>query len=161
MNKHRATYSNAIKCVQWFQAEIIEAYSESGADCTVVAVRGGFTGGGCSSAYTTPLPPPSSPSWQHQSSVQYPLLVKFYIMQIDNQENCSTTLLCSFNGLFSRTTWVRWHQKGRTILGFNREMMRWQWHQLDHANHLHICTLPVQIICTSSVIFQYYNSFQY
>jgi len=23
-----------------------------------------------------------------------------------------------FNGLFSRTTWVSWHQKGRTILDF-------------------------------------------
>jgi len=33
-----------------------------------------------------------------------------------------------FNGLFSRTTWVSRHQKGRTILDFNEaEMMGWQW----------------------------------
>ena len=47
---------------------------------------------------------------------------------------------CSFNCLFSKTTWVSWHQKGETILDFNEEeMMWWQWHQLDH----------MQIICTS------------
>jgi len=28
-------------------------------------------------------------------------------------------LLHPFNGLFSRTTWVIWHQKGKTILDFN------------------------------------------
>jgi len=28
----------------------------------------------------------------------------------------SIILLCPFNGLFSRTTWVSWHQKSRTIL---------------------------------------------
>ena len=28
-------------------------------------------------------------------------------------------LLHPFNGLFSRTTWVSWYQKGRTILDFN------------------------------------------
>jgi len=25
-----------------------------------------------------------------------------------------------FNGLFSRTTWVSWQQKGKTILDFNK-----------------------------------------
>ena len=44
------------------------------------------------------------------------------------------------NGLFSRTTWSSWHQKGYTNLDFTeQEMMGWQWHQLDH----------MQIICTS------------
>jgi len=28
-------------------------------------------------------------------------------------------LLNPFNGLFSRTTWVIWHQKGRIIQDFN------------------------------------------
>jgi len=42
-------------------------------------------------------------------------------------------LLHPFNGLFSRTTWVGRHQKGRTILDLmKQEMMGWQWHQLDH-----------------------------
>jgi len=37
------------------------------------------------------------------------------------------------HGLFSRTTWVSWHQKGQTNLNFNvaREIVGWQWHQLD------------------------------
>jgi len=30
----------------------------------------------------------------------------------------TTTTLNSFNGVFCRTTWVSWHQKGRTILDF-------------------------------------------
>jgi len=25
-----------------------------------------------------------------------------------------------FNGLFSRTTWISWQQKGKTILDFNK-----------------------------------------
>jgi len=45
-----------------------------------------------------------------------------------------------FNGLFSRTTWVSRHQKGKPFwILLEQEMMRWQWHQLD-------C---MQIICTS------------
>ena len=44
-----------------------------------------------------------------------------------------------FNGLFSRTTWVSWHQKGKPFwILLEQEMMEWQWHQLDH----------MQIICT-------------
>jgi len=42
--------------------------------------------------------------------------------------------------LFSRATWVNWHQKGKPFWIFlEQEMMGWQWPQLDH----------VQIICTS------------
>jgi len=38
-----------------------------------------------------------------------------------------------FNDLFSRTTWVKRHHKGRTILDFNEARdVGWQWHQLDH-----------------------------
>jgi len=45
----------------------------------------------------------------------------------------TTTLLHPFNGLFSRTTWVSWHQKGKPFwILLQREMMGWQWHQLDH-----------------------------
>jgi len=44
------------------------------------------------------------------------------------------------NGLFSRTTWVSRHQKGKSFwILLEQEMMGWQWHQLDHT----------QIICTS------------
>jgi len=55
--------------------------------------------------------------------------------------SCLSTLLLlhPFNGLFSRTTWVGQHQKGKPIwISLEQEMMRWQWHQLDH----------MQIICT-------------
>jgi len=45
-----------------------------------------------------------------------------------------------FNGLFSITTWVSRHQKGKPFwILLEQEMMGWQWHQLDH----------IQIICTS------------
>ena len=45
-----------------------------------------------------------------------------------------------FNGLFSRTTWVSRHQKGKPFwILLEQEMIGWQWHQLDH----------MQVICTS------------
>ena len=51
-----------------------------------------------------------------------------------------TTTLHPFNGLFSRTTWVSWHQTGRPFwILVQQEMMGWQCYQLDHT----------QIICTS------------
>jgi len=41
--------------------------------------------------------------------------------------------------VFSRTTWVSRHQKGKPFwILLQQEMMGWQWHQLDH----------MQIICT-------------
>ena len=50
-------------------------------------------------------------------------------------------LLHLFNGLFSRTTWVSRHQKGKPFwILLEQEMMGWQWHQLD--DHM-------QTICTS------------
>jgi len=52
----------------------------------------------------------------------------------------TTTTTTSFNSLFSRTTWVSQHQKGKPFwILLEQEMMWWQWHQLDH----------MQIICTS------------
>jgi len=42
-------------------------------------------------------------------------------------------LLLPFNGLFSRTTCISQHQKGKPVwILLEQEMMRWQWHQLDH-----------------------------
>ena len=45
-------------------------------------------------------------------------------------------LLHPFNGLFSRTTWVRQYQKGKTSPDLNEArddgVWGWQWHQLDH-----------------------------
>jgi len=58
------------------------------------------------------------------------------------QKVCSLDklLLHLFNGLFSRTTWISRHQKGKPFwILLEQEMMGWQWHQLDH----------IQIICTS------------
>jgi len=49
-------------------------------------------------------------------------------------------LLHPFNDLFSRTTWVSRHQKGKPFwILLEQEMIGWQWHQLDN----------MQIICTS------------
>jgi len=48
-------------------------------------------------------------------------------------------LLHPFNGLFSRTTWVSRHQKGKPFwILLEQQMMGLLWHQLDH----------MQIICT-------------
>jgi len=52
-------------------------------------------------------------------------------------------LLHSFNGLFSRTTWLSRYQKGKTSLDLNEARddggFGMEWHQLDH----------MQTICTS------------
>ena len=56
------------------------------------------------------------------------------------EKQLTTTTLHPFNGLFSRTTWVSRHQKGKPFwILLEQEIMRWQWHQLDH----------MQIICTA------------
>jgi len=45
-----------------------------------------------------------------------------------------------FNGLFSKITCVSWPKTAKSFwILMKQEMMRWQWHQLDH----------MQIICTS------------
>jgi len=45
----------------------------------------------------------------------------------------TTTRPTSFNGLFSRTTWVSQHQKGKPFwILLDKQMIGWQWHQLDH-----------------------------
>ena len=53
-----------------------------------------------------------------------------------------TTTLHLFSGLFSRTTWISRYQKGKTSLDLNEArgngVLGWQWHQLDHANNLHL-----------------------
>ena len=55
----------------------------------------------------------------------------------------TTIVLHPFNDLFSRTTWVSRHQKGKTSLDLNEArgdgVLWWQWHRLDH----------MQTICTS------------
>jgi len=56
------------------------------------------------------------------------------------QHRETTTTLHSFNGFFSRTTWVSQHQKGKPFwILLKQDMIGWQWHQLDH----------MQIICTT------------
>jgi len=52
------------------------------------------------------------------------------------------------NSLFSWTNWVSRHQKGRTIwILMKREIMGWQWHQLDHMQIIYTLfqtdTMPV------------------
>jgi len=69
-------------------------------------------------------------------------------------------LLHPFNGLFSRTTWVGRHQKGKPFwILLEQEMMGWQWHQLDHMqiicillqtdNHASISPMFLQAGCPS------------
>jgi len=55
------------------------------------------------------------------------------------KENVESTLLLQpFNGLFSRTTWVRRYQKGKTNLDFTGARDgEWQWYQLGH---MQVCT---------------------
>ena len=73
-------------------------------------------------------------------------------------------LLDPINGLFSRTTWVSQHQKGKTSLDLSEArdygVLEWQWHQLDHmqtsciflhtANHTNTSSLNfLQARCSS------------
>ena len=54
------------------------------------------------------------------------------------QHHCHYDILQSFNGLFSRTTWVSRYQKGKTNLDFTGARdSEWQWHQLGH---MQVCT---------------------
>jgi len=83
----------------------------------------------------------------HASSAQYSTIKIKMVSKVacDTAQSFHTVhrlllLLQPFSGLFSRTTWVSRYQKGKPLwIQLEQEMMRWQWHQLDH----------VQIICTS------------
>jgi len=51
------------------------------------------------------------------------------------QKPGTTVLLHPFNGIFSGTMWVSWHQKRKPFwILVNPEMMGWQWHQLDRSS---------------------------
>jgi len=66
--------------------------------------------------------------WQHMS-YQSASDVRYYIEALI----LLLLLLHQFNGLFTRTTWVSRHQKGKPFCFLlEQEMMGWQWHQLDH-----------------------------
>ena len=68
-------------------------------------------------------------------SQKIPVLTK--MTQVGNSGTTTTTLQ-PFNGLFSRTTWVSWYQKGKTNLDFTGARdSEWQWHQLGH---MQVCT---------------------
>jgi len=52
-------------------------------------------------------------------------------------------LLHPFNGLFSRTTWVSRHKKGKPFwILQQQEMMGWHWHQMDQSELKVISTKP-------------------
>ena len=61
----------------------------------------------------------------------------------DNHANYCLLLLHLFSSLFSSISWVSLYQKGKTSLDLNKarddQVLRWQWHQLDH----------MQTLCTS------------
>ena len=68
--------------------------------------------------------------------------------------HCRTLLLHPFNGLFSRTTWVSRHQKGKPFwILLEQEMMGWQWHQLDHMQIICILLQTDNHASTSSLTF--------
>jgi len=50
----------------------------------------------------------------------------------------TTTTTTTYNGLFSRTTWVNQYQKRKTNLDLNEArddgVLGWQWHQLDNLH---------------------------
>jgi len=53
-------------------------------------------------------------------------------------------LLHPFNGLFSRTTRVSRHQKGKPFcILLEQEMMGWDWHQLDHMQIIAPCSTQI------------------
>ena len=60
-------------------------------------------------------------------------VINFRIIIIIITNNNTTTT--SFNGLFSRTSWVSRRQKGKPFwILLDQEMTEWQWHQLDHMH---------------------------
>jgi len=62
------------------------------------------------------------------------------------------TTLHPFNGLFSRTTLVRQHQKGKPFwILLEQEMMGWQWHQLDHMQFAPRSRLTTMLVPHHSV----------
>ena len=88
----------------------------------------------CSSVTTGPY------CWErYLTKIAGVLLEKFDIIYVLTQTTTTTT----FNGLFSRTTWVSQYQKGKTSLDLKEErdggVLGWQWHRQDH----------MQTICTS------------
>ena len=55
-----------------------------------------------------------------------------------NSSTASSTHTRTFNGPFSGTTLVSWHQKGKNSLDFTEGRdSKWQWHQLGH---MQVCT---------------------
>ena len=72
-------------------------------------------------------------------------------------------LLHPFNGHFSWTTWVSWHQKGKTSLDLNEarddRVLGMQWHQLDQTQTVCISlqtdnhTTPRYSIFTGRMLF--------
>ena len=60
----------------------------------------------------------------------------------NNKTTTTTTTVRPFNSLFSRTTWISQHQKGKTSLDLNKEEMMGFVDAVDQMNHK-------QTICTS------------
>jgi len=72
--------------------------------------------------------------------------------------HCSVVIMYSYythlTAFFSRTTWVSWCQKGRTLLDLMKhKMMGWQWHQLDRVQIICILLWTDNLTSTSSLNF--------
>jgi len=108
------------------------------------------------SAYCRHSPPPLTPRWCvkqntatdrvasfcHRNNTIWRLRQKNSLPLIPKRclPEQQLLLLHLFNGLFSRTTWVSLHPKGKPFwVLLEQEMTGLQWHQPDH----------MQIICTS------------
>jgi len=79
--------------------------------------------------------------WQNLSLVYYHHWYSRHRTNFEYHIHTYThTHIHTFNGVFSRTTWVSRHQKGKQFwILLKQEMMGWQWHQRGH----------MQIICTT------------
>jgi len=79
-------------------------------------------------------------TWPWTKNTQCPEKSDTTFLPLTQRRRRLLLLLHLFNSLFSRTTWVSRHQKGKQLwILLLQEMMGWQWHQLNH----------MQIICTS------------
>jgi len=99
----------------------------------------------CTSAQPSPAHTQTHTTYNFHASVVHDSQQHTAPLKLHHSIVMPALLLHPFNGLFSRTTWVSRHQKGKPLwILMKQEMMGWQWHQLNH----------MQIICTS---FQTYN----
>ena len=89
-------------------------------------------------------------TYLNEHSLRFTLTNHKTVGQVVTEIVSQLLLLHPFNGLFSRTTWVSRHQKGKPFWILWEQDTGWQWHQLDH----------MQIICTSHQTYNHTSTAQ-